>query len=62
MLKLHYFGHLMQRADTLEKTLMLRKTEGRKKGRQRVRGLDGITNSNDMNLGKLQETARDTEA
>ena len=62
MLKLHYFGHLMQRADTLEKTLMLRKTEGRKKGRQRVRGLDGITNSKDMNLGKLQETARDTEA
>ena len=45
MLKLHYFGHLMQRADMVEKTLMLRKTEGRKRGRQRVRWLDGIIDS-----------------
>ena len=52
MLKLHYFGHLMQKANTLEKTLMLRKTEGRKRGRQRVRWLDGITNSMVMNLSK----------
>ena len=50
-LKLQYFGHLMQRTDSLEKTLMLRKTEGRRSGRQRMRWLDGITDSMDMGLG-----------
>ena len=52
-LKLQYFGHLMQRADSLEKTLMLGKTEGRRGERQRMRGLDSITNSMDMDLSKL---------
>ena len=62
MLKFQYFGHLMQRANSLEKTLILEKIEGRRRGRQRMRWLDGISDLTDVNLSKLREIGKDREA
>ena len=61
-LKLQYFGHLMRRTDSLEKTLMLRKTDGRRRRQQRTRWFDGVTDSVDVSLSKLQEVVKDREA